>query len=142
MDKYKKLISNTMIFAIGTFSSKVLVFLLMPLYTRVLNNADYGVVDLIIQTGNLLIPIVSVGIINAVVRFGLDDSTSKSDVFSTGFITILCGFTALVLFQPLLAKVPYMRSILFDLFVGVYGMYAFVVFAVYPCKRIRTVVCV
>jgi len=119
VDKYKKLISNTMIFAIGTFSSKVLVFLLMPLYTRVLNNADYGVVDLIIQTGNLLIPIVSVGIINAVVRFGLDDSTSKSDVFSTGFITILCGFTALVLFQPLLAKVPYMsqHTILIYLFV-------------------------
>lgn len=34
MDKYKKLISNTIIFAISTFSSKVLVFLLMPLYTK------------------------------------------------------------------------------------------------------------
>jgi len=110
VDKYKKLISNTMIFAIGTFSSKVLVFLLMPLYTRVLNNSDYGVVDLIIQTGNLLIPIVSVGIINAVVRFGLDDKINKNDVFSTGLITILCGFTVLVLFQPLLAKVPYMSG--------------------------------
>lgn len=30
LDKYKKLISNTLIFAIGTFSSKVLVFLLVP----------------------------------------------------------------------------------------------------------------
>lgn len=32
MDKYRRLVSNTVVFAIGTFSSKVLVFLLMPLY--------------------------------------------------------------------------------------------------------------
>ena len=40
MNKYWKLISNTLIFAIGTFSSKVLVFLLMPLYTSVLSEAE------------------------------------------------------------------------------------------------------
>ena len=34
MDKYKKLASNTIIFAIGTFSSKILSFLLMPFVTR------------------------------------------------------------------------------------------------------------
>lgn len=119
VDKYKKLISNTLIFAIGTFSSKVLVFLLMPLYTRVLDNEAYGVVDLIIQTGNLLIPIVSVGIINSVVRFGLENNIRKSDVFSTGLLTILGGFTALILFEPLLAKVPYMstHTVLIYLFV-------------------------
>ncbi|MEG2875611.1 MAG: oligosaccharide flippase family protein [Hydrogenoanaerobacterium sp.] len=110
MDKYKKLISNTMIFAIGTFSSKVLVFLLMPLYTRVLDNTAYGVVDLIMQTGNLLIPIVSVGIINSVVRFGLDESVRKSDVFSTGLLTILFGFFLLVLCRPLLALVPNIKD--------------------------------
>ena len=66
MEKYRKLISNTVIFAIGTFSSKVLVFLLMPLYTRVLTEGDYGVVDLMVQTGNLLLPLVSIGIINAI----------------------------------------------------------------------------
>lgn len=106
MDKYKKLISNTMIFAIGTFSSKVLVFLLMPLYTRMLDNNAYGVVDLIIQTGNLLIPIVSLGIINSVVRFGLDETVRKSDVFSTGLFTILGGFAVLILCRPLLSLVP------------------------------------
>ncbi|MEG2852463.1 MAG: polysaccharide biosynthesis C-terminal domain-containing protein, partial [Hydrogenoanaerobacterium sp.] len=98
------------IFAIGTFSSKVLVFLLMPLYTRVLDNTAYGVVDLIMQTGNLLIPIVSVGIINSVVRFGLDESVRKSDVFSTGLLTILFGFFLLVLCRPLLALVPNIKD--------------------------------
>ena len=105
MDKYKKLISNTVIFAVGTFSSKVLVFLLMPLYTSVLSNAEYGVTDLLVQTGNLLLPLVSLGVVNAVVRFGLDRSVHKTDVFSTGLLTIFCGFGVLLAFWPLLDRV-------------------------------------
>lgn len=110
MDKYKKLIYNTFIFGIGTFSSKVLVFLLLPLYTRVLSNEDYGVVDLIVQTSNLLIPIVSMGIANGVIRYGLDKSVKKSDVFTTGLISILIGFAIFLTFEPLLFKVKFISE--------------------------------
>ncbi len=110
MNRYKKLISNTIIFGIGTFGSKMLVFLLMPLYTRVLTKADYGVVDLIIQTSNLLIPIVSLGIANAVIRFGLDKSVKKSDVFTIGLITIFCGFGIFLILIPVLSKITYISS--------------------------------
>ncbi|WP_050697376.1 lipopolysaccharide biosynthesis protein [Anaeromassilibacillus senegalensis] len=110
MDKYKKLISNTVIFAIGTFSSKVLVFLLMPLYTRVLTNAEYGVTDLIIQTGNLLLPLVSLGIVNAVLRFGLERTSRKNDVFTTGLLTIMGGFVILLLFWPLLDRLEFISG--------------------------------
>ena len=72
MNKYKKLIGNTVIFAIGSFSSKLLVFLLMPLYTRVLTTSDYGVMDIIVNTSNLLIPIVMVSINEGIIRFGLE----------------------------------------------------------------------
>ena len=89
MNKYWKLISNTLIFAIGTFSSKVLVFFLMPLYTSVLSEAEYGTVDLMVQIGNFLLPLVSCGIINGIIRFGLDKYYKKKDVFTTGFVTIL-----------------------------------------------------
>ena len=77
MNRYKQLFSNTVILAIGTFSSKLLVFVLMPLYTRVLTQDQYGIVDLLVQTGNFLIPLVSVGITNAVMRFGMDGETDK-----------------------------------------------------------------
>jgi len=110
MNKYRKLLSNTIIFGIGTFGSKVLVFLLMPLYTRVLSSSDYGVVDLIIQTSNLLIPIVSLGIANAVIRFGLDKSVKKSDVFSIGLVTILCGFGIFLILIPILSKITYISG--------------------------------
>lgn len=120
MDKYKKLLSNTIIFGISTFSSKVLVFLLLPLYTRILTNADYGVVDLIVQTSNLLIPIVTIGIANGVIRFGLDRSINRNDVFSTGLITIFCGFGVFLLFEPLLAKVQYISGYTFIIYCFVF----------------------
>jgi len=110
MNRYKKLISNTIIFGIGTFGSKMLVFLLMPLYTRVLTSSDYGIVDLIIQTSNLLIPIVSLGIANGVIRFGLDKSVKKSDVFSIGLITIICGFGIFLILIPVLSKITYISG--------------------------------
>ena len=108
MNKYWKLISNTLIFAIGTFSSKVLVFLLMPLYTSVLSEAEYGTVDLMVQVGNFLLPLVSCGIINGIIRFGLDKYYKKSDVFTTGFLTILGGFGILLVLEPLLCHISYL----------------------------------
>lgn len=39
MDKYKRLLNNTFVFAIAAFSSKVLIFLMMPFYTRVMPTA-------------------------------------------------------------------------------------------------------
>ena len=102
MDKYKKLVSNTVIFAIGTFSSKLLVFLLMPLYTRVLSESDYGVVDLLMQTGNLLLPLVSLGINNAIIRFGLDKSSDSREVFTGGLVTLASGYGIFLVAYPLL----------------------------------------
>ena len=105
MDKYKKLLSNTIVFAIGTFASKALVFLLMPLYTRVLTNEQYGSADLIVQTANLLIPFVSAGLFNAVIRFGLGKNSDRRGVFSICIVSIMCGFMLLLAASPLLSNI-------------------------------------
>ena len=110
MNKYKKLLSNTFIFAVGTFSSKVLVFLLMPLYTTALTTEQFGVADLIVQTGNFLLPLASLGIVNAIIRFGLDKSVNKKDVFSIGILSIATGLIVMLLLTPLLNLVPVIKS--------------------------------
>lgn len=101
-NRYKKLMGNTIIFAIGTFSSKVLVFLMLPFYTNILSTGEYGTVDALINVGQVMIPIASVGINNAVIRFGLENGTDKKSVFSSGLYTILCGFVCLAAVSPLL----------------------------------------
>ncbi len=101
-NKYTSLMNNTFIFAISTISSKLMVFLLMPLYTRLLTPADYAVMDIIVQSSNLIIPLVFVGMSEAVIRYSLDKSVRKSDVFTVGITTCLKGFVAFLLLLPLL----------------------------------------
>ena len=47
MGRYRTLLSNSAIFAISNFASKILVFLLLPLYTTALTPDEYGIADLI-----------------------------------------------------------------------------------------------
>ena len=102
MDKYKKLATNTLIFAIGTFSSKVLSFLLMPYVTRMMVTGEYGTADLIQQTANVLIPIVFLQINSAALRFALDKDGDKAEVFTVGIRTTLRGFAVfLLLWYPM-----------------------------------------
>lgn len=98
MDKYKKLASNTIIFAIGTFSSKILSFILMPFVTRMMTTGDYGSADLIQQTVNVLIPIVTLQVNSAALRFALDKAKNKADVLTVGIRTTFAGFGVFLLF--------------------------------------------
>jgi len=105
-NKYTTLIKNTILFGIGTFSSKILVFLLMPLYTYILSTEQYGTVDLIIQSANLLLPLVSLGISTSVVRFALDKAEDKSKVFSAGVFVLLIAYIVFLFISPAIRLIP------------------------------------
>ena len=92
MNQYKRLLSNTFIFAVGTFSSKILVILMLRFYTGMMTTDEMGIADLIIKTTSILYPVVSLSIGQAVIRYGLERRRRKSDVFTIGIITVLCGF--------------------------------------------------
>lgn len=107
MNKYTKLITNTAVLALGTLGSKILVFLLMPLYTRLLTSAQYSTADIISQTANLLIPLISLGMYEAVFRFAMDKDVKSEKVLTTGLYTSLAGCLVFALFLPLLCKIEY-----------------------------------
>ncbi len=144
MDKYKKLATNTIIFAIGTFSSKVLSFLLMPFITRVMATSEYSDADLIQQTANVLIPVVFLQINSAALRFALDKASDKRDVFTVGIRTTLLGFCAFLLFVPLINMIKindfYMSNYtsLLYLFVLVSGFRQLCQQFVRGCNHVKT----
>ena len=107
MNKYKKLLSNTLIFGIGTFSSKVMVYLLMPLYTALLSKAEYSTADLITQAANLLMPLAAIGMYDGIFRFAIDAGEKKKEVFSSGITVLLVGSGIFLLLSPLLWKLDY-----------------------------------
>ncbi len=107
MNVYQKLLSNTLLIALSTFGSKLLVFFLTPFYTAMLSPEEYGIMDNVVQLSNLLIPIASAGIANAVIRFGLDNVTSKKTVYTFGIVVTAIGSALLLACYPLLDLVPF-----------------------------------
>lgn len=105
MNKYKTLLSNTILISMGTFGSKILVFLMVRFYTDYLTPSDYSTADLITQTANLLFPIISFGITEGVFRFVLDSNAHQKSVFTYGFLSITVGAQLLFIIAPLLGIV-------------------------------------
>lgn len=86
----KKLLKNIGLLTISNFGSKIMIFLLVPLYTRMLSTSDYGIYDMYITTISLLTPILTLNITDAVMRFLMDNENDKKHVLTIGFkITIL-----------------------------------------------------
>ena len=112
LDKYKKLITNTLLFALSSFGSKVLVYLMMPLYTGILTPDEYGIITNIQDTSQLLLPLTCVGITNAIIRFGLDAACDKKAVFTGGFAALGIGTALVALLYPVLCIEPALNGYL------------------------------
>ena len=125
MNKYAKLLKNTSILGIGAFLSKVLVFLLLPLYSSVMSTADYGIADIVAQSANLLQPLITLGICNAVFRFSYDDKDNQEAVFTIGFSTLVVGMVFFAVLIPVLRLVYVLDEymLLLALYVFMYGMH-------------------
>ena len=97
--KYKSLIGDIGIFALGALGSRFVLFLLLPLYTHVLTNSEYGIADLVFTIGDLLLPFVSLAIFNGLLRYGLI-SEEKNNSLLCASIVFTCGSIATVLLTP------------------------------------------
>lgn len=101
MNKYKDLIKNIGILAIGKCSTKVISMLLVPLYTSILTTEEYGIFDILQTSINLLMPILTLNVATAVLRYALDKECDSKSVFSIGLfyggISVGIMVTALLL---------------------------------------------
>ncbi|OZU88240.1 hypothetical protein CIL03_11335 [Virgibacillus indicus] len=108
---YKKLLNNTLIFAIGNLGSKGITLLLVPLYTFHLTQTEYGLVDLFQVTITLLVPIVSLSIFEAVLRFVMDDEDVSAVFTNCLFITSISSLIILLL-STIFFSIGFMRDFL------------------------------
>lgn len=127
MERWKKLGNNVLLMTIGSVGSKLITFLLVPLYTAVLSTQDYGISDLIITTVNLLSPVLTLTISEAVLRFALEKTTDKRQVFSTGLVVWGVGVILLICISPIIKLIPslepyVMHFILYYISCTLYGL--------------------
>lgn len=83
------LLKNTVIFTVGNLATKLISFFLIPLYTKVLTTYEYGIVDLIITIATVAVPILSLNIMESVMRFNLDSGTDQDKITKIGIIVLL-----------------------------------------------------
>lgn len=86
--RYKTLLTDTVIFGIGNLGAKLILFLLVPLYTNYMTEAEYGTADLVFTIAQLLAPFLSLVVFDAVVRFGLSKIEKRENVLLVSIIIL------------------------------------------------------
>lgn len=120
MNSYKKLFNNVLIFSVGVLGSKLISFLLVPLYTHYLSQGEFGTADLVMTTVSMLLPLVTASMFEAVIRFVVNKSYEKDEVLVNALVISGVGFLLLLLLYPILrffnvlgSSLPYLYIFLF-----------------------------
>ena len=109
--RIKRLLKDIFIFAAGNASSKIILLFLMPLYTTKLTTAEYGISDTLNTLIELLVPIITLCMAEAIFRFSIDTEKSTNEIaFFNGCKIMLygfCVFAAIGVFLKLLFDYEY-----------------------------------
>lgn len=104
-NRTKYLAKNTALFAMNSIGTKLVNFLLVPIYTAALSTGQYGTVDLVVTLGSILIPVITINIGEAVMRFSLDEGADSNKIMSVGilfsFVSVVAGVLVLLIFKDI-----------------------------------------
>jgi O-antigen/teichoic acid export membrane protein len=84
---------NTLIYSAGVFAHRIISVLMLPIYTRVMTPADYGVLDLLQMVTDVAALLLTAGLTAGLQRFYFQtgDAERRRAIVSTAFI-MLTGF--------------------------------------------------
>ena len=104
MEKSKQLVKTTSMYFIGTFGSKLLIFFLLPLYSKYLSTDAFGMVNLLTNFVPLIGPIFTLQVTDCVFRFLCDtkeEEIQKKYITNSFFLFLMGMIVFLILYLPL-----------------------------------------
>lgn len=110
---YRYLLKNIGLLSLSSFATKILIFLLVPVYTSVLSTREYGTYDLFNTTVGVLLPILTSNIQESVLRFSLEKKNNLNSIvtictkyllFSNLFIVICLLLNKLLMINATLSQ--------------------------------------
>lgn len=114
-EKFRSLLGNTLIYGLGNYGIKIIGFLLIPLYTRFLTPADYGVMALVSMYTQLMFVLINLGQSFALFRFYYDhDSDEARERVVAASLWIVLLFSLPLAAVPLFVSRPLASLILGD----------------------------
>lgn len=95
-NKFVRFICTAFTFFMGNVLSKLVAFILIPIYTSYLSPEQFGNYDLTVSVVSLMVPLIYMQVWDGVFRFTFDNksSDSKQKVITNGFIIILIASIA------------------------------------------------
>ncbi|QNU66604.1 polysaccharide biosynthesis C-terminal domain-containing protein [Ruminiclostridium herbifermentans] len=119
MSSVNRMVKTTAIYFVGNFASKLLTFILLPIYAAYLSTDSFGTVDLIISTLPLIAPVFTLQSTESVFRFICgEENEQKIKVSITNALAII-NFGMIVfsvLYIPIITINKYSNSILLYLY--------------------------
>jgi len=103
LGKIKKTVKHTIIYSLGNLSSKLVGFILLPIYTSHLTTSEYGILAILEATSQILIEVLSLNISVAMLRWCTqekDPTKEKSIIFTTFSSIFLIAVLIIVLLFP------------------------------------------
>jgi len=87
----KNLLKHGSIYTVGTVLGRIVSFLMLPIYTTYLEPAEYGTLELVGLTIDVISTAIGIGMTAAVMRFYFkyEDEESKKRVVSSALIGVI-----------------------------------------------------
>lgn len=104
---------NMIIFGIGIFFTKILNLVFAPIFSHYMSTNEFGIVDILTTTGFLLIPICTLAITEAVIKYGISDDSDNKKVITNGIIVTAVGIVVLITITLFLGQFIYKDYVFF-----------------------------
>lgn len=116
----KELMKNTIIIALGKFSTQVISYLLLPLYTSILTTSEYGIYDFLVTACIFIVPFITLLMEESMFRFLIDEKNDdgKRKVMSNACIySILSMVVWCTILFIILSLLKYKYTFIFVLYI-------------------------
>jgi len=108
--KYGTLFKNLIFFFVNTVATKLVGYILLPVYTAYMTTEQYGVADILISTNNLIYPIIMLGMGSAVIRYCMEEKQDRRLIFSSATIVFGTMSIASIILIPIVKCFPEYRE--------------------------------
>jgi O-antigen/teichoic acid export membrane protein len=94
MSEMKKTLGHAAIYAAGVLAGRMVSIIMLPIYTRFLTTDDYGVLELLMMTTDVVSLVVGAGIVSGLFKFYFqaDSERERNEVVSTSYLLLLVTY--------------------------------------------------
>ena len=109
----KTLVKDSAVYAVGTIASRLVGFIMIPVYTRVLTPADYGIIETIVRLVDIISLFLALGLAEALLRhyYLVKDEEDRrrliGTVFNLNLIVVMAGSLLTLPLSPYLTRLAF-----------------------------------